>query len=381
MVLATYSGFPIGHKLKGIAAPLILFSNYSIKTILSKARDHEIAGIKWLVDGTDSEYDNQMYSEGLMDVIDKKMTLLDAFKLADNVLGQGVQGISDLIAVPGLINLDFADVRKIMSNAGAAFMGIGYAEGDDRASKAGSEAISSPILDINLDGARGVLVSIAGSNSIKMQEANLIASMVAEKAHEDADIIFGTNNLERMRITSNGRIGIGTTTPRSELDVIGNINTTELLLKGINVSNVIDGKIATASNILVDYNNLINRPTLTSYLTSATATSTYITITNASNSFITQSNAAFTYATKNDLATKQNNITATAPIVKTGDTLSLNYDPAVFTLNSSNQLAFTGTFSQWTTTGTNIYYNLGNVGIGTSNPTQKLDVTNTSAGA
>ena len=195
----------------------------------------------------------------------------------------------------------------------------------------------------------------------------------------NADIIFGTNNQERLRISSNGRIGIGTTRPQTTLDVIGNINSSELLLKGTNISNIIDNKITAVSNILVNYNNLTNIPNLNSYLTTSTANSNYITITNASNSFITQSNASYFYATKAELATKQNNITATAPIVKTGDTLSLNYDSASFVLNSNNQLSFAGNFSQWTTTSTNIYYNLGNVGIGTTNPTAKLHIEHNSS--
>ena len=192
--------------------------------------------------------------------------------------------------------------------------------------------------------------------------------------YQNNHIIFGTNNLERMRITSNGRIGIGTTTPLYTLDVNGNINSTELLIKGTNISNIIDNKITTTSNILVNYNNLINKPILTNYLISTTASNTFITITNASNSFISQSNAAYFYATKTDLSTKQNNITVTAPIVKTGDNISLNYDTNSFILNSNNQLAFAGNFSQWINNGNNIYYNLGNVGIGTTNPTAKLHI-------
>ena len=116
----------------------------------------------------------------------------DAFKEADNVLLKAVAGISDLITTPGQINIDFADIKRVMKDAGSAFMGIGYADGESRAELAGNQAITSPILNVNLNGATGVLISIASSGDIKMSEINMIASLVSEKAHEDADIIFGT---------------------------------------------------------------------------------------------------------------------------------------------------------------------------------------------
>jgi len=131
-------------------------------------------------------------NENLIAMLDPDITMEDAFKEADNVLLKAVACISDLVTTPGKINIDFADIRKIMKDAGTAFMGIGYAEGEDRAEKAGNQAITSPILEIDLNGATGVLISIAGSTDIKLSEVNHIATLVSNKAHEDATIIFGT---------------------------------------------------------------------------------------------------------------------------------------------------------------------------------------------
>ena len=131
-------------------------------------------------------------NENLISMLDPEISMQDAFKEADDVLLKAVAGISDLITTPGQINIDFADIRRVMKDAGSAFMGIGYATGKDRAEVAGNKAITSPILNVDLNGATGVLISIASSGQIKMQEINTIASLVADKAHEDADIIFGT---------------------------------------------------------------------------------------------------------------------------------------------------------------------------------------------
>ena len=131
-------------------------------------------------------------NENLLSMLDKNISMEDAFKEADNVLLKAVAGISDLITTPGQINIDFADIKRVMKDAGSAFMGIGYAKGKDRAKIAGKNAITSPILDVDLNGATGVLISIASSGDIKMSEINMIASLVSGKAHEDADIIFGT---------------------------------------------------------------------------------------------------------------------------------------------------------------------------------------------
>jgi cell division protein FtsZ len=124
-------------------------------------------------------------------VAERTTSMLDAFKLADQVLLQGVQGITDLITIPGLINLDFADVRATMREAGTALMGIGQARGEDRAVAAAKEAISSPLLEASVDGARGVLLNISGGSDLGLFEVNEAAEVIASAAHLDANIIFG----------------------------------------------------------------------------------------------------------------------------------------------------------------------------------------------
>ncbi|SHH16792.1 cell division protein FtsZ [Clostridium grantii] len=130
-------------------------------------------------------------NERLLTMVDKKTPLLDAFKLADDVLRQGVQGISDLITIPGLVNLDFADVRTIMLNTGLAHMGVGVASGDNRAAEAAKLAISSPLLETSIVGATGVLLNVTGGNDIGLFEINEAAAIVQEAADPDANIIFG----------------------------------------------------------------------------------------------------------------------------------------------------------------------------------------------
>jgi len=130
-------------------------------------------------------------NQRLMDVVDKKMTLLDAFRLADNVLGQGVQGISDLITVAGLINVDFADVKTIMSDSGSALMGIGEASGENRAATAARMAVSSPLLEVSIDGAKGILYNITGGSDMAMSEVSDASAIIAQAADPDANIIFG----------------------------------------------------------------------------------------------------------------------------------------------------------------------------------------------
>jgi len=130
-------------------------------------------------------------NDRLLQVADKKMPLSEAFRLADDVLRQGIQGISDLITVPGLINLDFADVRTIMSTAGSALMAIGEAGGDNRAVDAAHLAISSPLLDIDIAGARGVLFNITGGLDLTLYEVNEAADIISKAAHPEANIIFG----------------------------------------------------------------------------------------------------------------------------------------------------------------------------------------------
>ena len=131
-------------------------------------------------------------NNNLISMLDPDISMEDAFKESDSILLKAIAAISDLVTTPGQINIDFADIKRVMKNAGSAFMGIGYGSGDNRAEISGNQAITSPILDVDLNGARGVLISIASSGDIKMSEVNMIASLVSEKAHEDADIIFGT---------------------------------------------------------------------------------------------------------------------------------------------------------------------------------------------
>lgn len=130
-------------------------------------------------------------NQRLLDVVDKKMTLLDAFRLADNVLGQGVQGISDLITIPGLINVDFADVKTIMTDSGSALMGIGEASGENRAATAARMAIASPLLEISIEGAKGILYNITGGDDVTMSEISDASSIIANAADPGANIIFG----------------------------------------------------------------------------------------------------------------------------------------------------------------------------------------------
>jgi len=127
----------------------------------------------------------------LLSVLDRNTSMVDAFRVADDVLRQGVQGISDLITLPGLINLDFADVRTIMAEAGPALLGIGMGMGDKRATDAAAQAASSPLLETTLEGARGILLSITGGHDLSLWEVNEAAQAVAEAAHPDANIIFG----------------------------------------------------------------------------------------------------------------------------------------------------------------------------------------------
>ena len=131
-------------------------------------------------------------NDRLLTVSNEKTSMLNAFKMADEVLLQGVQGITDLITTPGLINTDFADVKMIMSNAGSALMGIGYASGEGRALNAARGAISSPLLEASIEGARGILLTIAGGSDLGLFEVNEAAEVIHGVAHPDANIIFGT---------------------------------------------------------------------------------------------------------------------------------------------------------------------------------------------
>ena len=137
-------------------------------------------------------------NQRLLDVTDKKVPFTEALKIADDVLRQGVQGISDLIVQPGLINLDFADVKAVMSGQGAALMGIGFGSGDQRASDAARDAVASPLLETSIDGARGILFNITGGTDLTLHEVNEAAEIVRGSADKDANIIFGTVIDEKM---------------------------------------------------------------------------------------------------------------------------------------------------------------------------------------
>jgi len=130
-------------------------------------------------------------NDRLLQVVDKDTSVVDAFRLADDVLRQGVQGITDLITIPGLVNLDFADVRTIMREAGTAMMGIGSASGQDRAAEAARSAVSSPLLDSSIDGATGILLNVTGPGDMGLFEVNEAAEVVTAAAAGDANIIFG----------------------------------------------------------------------------------------------------------------------------------------------------------------------------------------------
>lgn len=144
-------------------------------------------------------------NQRLLETVEKNMTLQEAFRLADSVLGQGVQGISDLITMPGLINVDFADVKTIMSSAGSALMGIGVAGGENRAAAAARMAIASPLLEVSIEGAKGVLFNIVGGSDLSMTEVNEAAQIIAQAADPDANIIFGAtikeDQLDQIKIS------------------------------------------------------------------------------------------------------------------------------------------------------------------------------------
>ncbi len=143
-------------------------------------------------------------NDRLLEVLDRSTSMLDAFRVADDVLRQGVQGICDLITMPGLINLDFADVRTIMSDAGSALMGIGFATGEHRAREAAERALRSPLIDTEITGARGILLSISGGEDLTLLEVNEAAEVIRGAATEETNIIFGATIDERL----NGQIWV-----------------------------------------------------------------------------------------------------------------------------------------------------------------------------
>lgn len=157
------------------------------------AKRREIAddGYERLVEQVDTVI--TIPNDRVLQIIEKKTSLLDAFHIVDDILRQAVQGISELITIPGLINVDFADVRAIMTNAGSALMGIGTAKGEDRAIQAAKAAISSPLLELSIEGARGILFTITGNAGLGMFEVSEAAKIITSQADPDAKIIFGTN--------------------------------------------------------------------------------------------------------------------------------------------------------------------------------------------
>jgi cell division protein FtsZ len=152
----------------------------------SQAADNGINELKQQVDTLIA-----IPNDRLLQLTDKRMALNDSFRLADDILRQGIQGISELITIPGLINLDFADVRTVMSHSGAALMAVGLGEGEDRARQAAEQAVSSRLLDVTIDGARGILFNVTGGPDMSLYEVNLAASIIRETAHPDANLIFG----------------------------------------------------------------------------------------------------------------------------------------------------------------------------------------------
>jgi cell division protein FtsZ len=149
-----------------------------------------LAGIEKLKENVDTII--VIPNENLLTLLDPKVTMTEAFEEVDTILLKGIASITDLITTPGFINVDFADVRRVMENAGTAFMGLGFGEGKNRADQAAESATTSPILDVNLKGAKGILLSIASSSNITMAEVSTITTAVSDNAHEDANIIFGT---------------------------------------------------------------------------------------------------------------------------------------------------------------------------------------------
>ena len=171
-------------------------------------------------------------NDRLLQVVDKHTTIHEAFRIADDVLRQGVQGISDLIAVPGLINLDFADVKTIMRNTGSALMGIGQATGENRAADAARKAISSPLLETSIEGAQGVLLNITGGQNLTLFEVNEASEIIAEAADPEANIIFGAvideSLKEEVRVTV---IATGFDQQKASFGKVG--NSTEQIIRPV----------------------------------------------------------------------------------------------------------------------------------------------------
>ncbi len=172
----------LGALTVGVVTKPFSFEGPQRKSIADKAYDAMVTNVDTII---------TIPNDKVLQIIDKKTSLLEAFGIVDDVLRQGVQGISELITVPGLINVDFADVKTIMSDQGSALMGIGIGTGENRAVEAAKEAISSPLLDLDVDGARGILFTITGGSTLGMQEVAEAAKIVTGSAEEQARVIFG----------------------------------------------------------------------------------------------------------------------------------------------------------------------------------------------
>lgn len=183
------AGFVVAKAAKEAGALVVGFATKPFAFEGEKRRRNSEYAIEKLKDNVDTLI--TIPNDRLLQTIDRKTPLLEAFKVADDVLRQGVQGISDLITVHGLINLDFADVKAVMQNAGSALMGIGRASGDDRAVEAAHQAIESPLLEVSIDGARGILFNVIGGSDMTMNEINAAAETITAAADPDANIIFG----------------------------------------------------------------------------------------------------------------------------------------------------------------------------------------------
>ncbi|MEA2519804.1 MAG: cell division protein FtsZ [Chloroflexota bacterium] len=173
----------------GVVTKPFTFEGAKRKLVAEKAAEELKAQVDTLI---------TIPNDRLKDVVQKNTSIIDAFRVVDDVLRQGVQGISDIITMPGLINLDFADVRAIMKDAGSALMGIGRAEGENRAVEAARQAIASPLLEVNITGAQGILFNITGSSSLSLFEVTEAAEEIRAAADPEANIIFGTSFNERL---------------------------------------------------------------------------------------------------------------------------------------------------------------------------------------
>src|SRR5438045_5906636 len=178
-----------GAMTSGVVPKPFAFEGARRKLVAEKAAEELKAKVDTLI---------TIPNDRLKDVVEKNTSILDSFKVVDDVLRQGVQGISDIITMPGLINLDFADVRAIMKDAGSALMGIGRASGENRALEAARQAIASPLFEVNINGAQGILFNITGSSNLSLWEVTEAAEEIKAAADPEANIIFGTSFNERL---------------------------------------------------------------------------------------------------------------------------------------------------------------------------------------